>query len=348
MDTNNYSAEFGRFGNGVINVITRSGTNDFHGSAFEFFRNTHLNANTWSAINKPPLHRNQFGGTFGGPLIHNKTFFFGSYSGLRQTQTTFLSSAVVPTAAQRRGDFSGISKAIINPSTGVAFPKNQIPATSFDPTALKILNTYLPPANLPNNVYQGQVPSPYNTDEFLAKLDHLITATKRLTASYFTTSGNNSVVPSGGTLPWSTQAYTWRQHNANLNYTWTLTPSLVNQTWLSYTRYFGGRTNFPEISLHDLGSSFLPQGPLALPQIGVTGYFTLGQGIAGPVAGSNIYNLRDVASYTIGRHSLRFGGEVNLAKDIQQTLLNNYGVFSFTGAKTGPRRTRVMPSLISC
>ena len=63
VDTNNYSAEYGRFGNGVINVVTRSGTNEFHGSAFEFFRNTHLNANTWNAIVKPPLHRNQFGGT---------------------------------------------------------------------------------------------------------------------------------------------------------------------------------------------------------------------------------------------------------------------------------------------
>jgi hypothetical protein len=277
VDTNNYSAEYGRFGNGVINIITRSGSNDFHGSAFEFFRNTHLNANTWGAINKPPLHRNQFGGTLGGPLIRNKTFFFGSYSGLRQTTTTFLNSAVVPTAAQRRGDFSTISKPIINPATGTAFTRNQIPLSSFDPTTLNILNTYIPLPNQPNSIYQGRVPSPYNTDEFLAKVDHLITPTERLSASYFTTAGNNSVLPSGGTLPWSVQAYNWRQHNANLNYTWTFTPALVNQTWLNYTRYLGGR------------------------------------------------------------HSLRFGGGVNLAKDIQQMLLNNYGVFSFTGAKTGPR-----------
>ena len=143
------------------------------------------------------------------------------------------------------------------------------------------------------------------------------------------------------------QAYNWRQHNANLNYTWTISPSLVNQTWLSYTRYFGGRTNLPAISLHDLGSTFQPQGPPALPQITVTGYFTLVQGIAGPVAGSNIYNFRDVASLTKGRNSMRFGGEVNLGKDVQQTLLNNYGVFSFTGARTGPARIRAMLSLIS-
>ena len=336
VDTTNYSAEYGRFGNGVINVITRSGTNDFHGSAFEFFRNTHLNANTWNALNKPPLHRNQFGGTFGGPIVRNKTFFFGSYSGLRQTTTTFINSAVVPTAAQRQGDFSAITKPIIDPATGRQFPGNRIPVTSFDPTALNILNRYIPLANRTNNIYQGQVPSPYNTDEFLAKLDHLVTASQRLSASYFTSSGDNSLLLNNGNLPWSIQAYNWRQHNANLNYTWTISPSLVNQAWLSYTRYFGGRTNLPAISLHDLGSTFQPQGPPGLPQITVSGYFTLVQGIAGPVAGSNIYNLRDVASLTSGRNSMRFGGEVNLGKDVQQTLLNNYGVFSFTGARTGP------------
>ena len=336
VETSNFSAEFGRFGNGVINVVTRSGTNQFHGSLFEFFRNSHLNANTWNALAKPPLHRNQFGGAFGGPIVHNKTFVFGSYSGLRQTTTAFLNSAVVPTAAQRQGDFSAISKAIVDPVTGQPFPGNRIPASRLDPTAVNIVNRSLPLANSPNDIYQGQVPNPYNTDEYLIKLDHFLNESRRFTISYFTTAGNNSVVP-GGNLPWSVQAYNWRQHNANASYTWTLTPNLVNQTWVSYTRYFGGRLNVPALSLHDLGSDFLPQGPPSLPQIAVTGYFTFGQSIAGPVAGSNIYNFRNVASYTKGRHSVRFGGEASLAKDIQQTLLNNYGTFSFTGAKTGPK-----------
>ncbi len=336
VDTNNYSAEYGRFGNGVINVITRSGTNQFHGSAFEFFRNTHLNANTWNAISKPPLHRNQFGGTLGGPIIRNKTFFFGTYSGLRQTTTTFLSSAVVPTAAQRNGNFSASSKPIIDPVTGNQFTGNILPPNRFDPTALNILNKYIPAANLPNNIFQGQVPSPYTTDEYMLKVDHMISDSQRLTFSYFTTAGNNSIQP-GGNLPWSIQAYDWRQQNANANYTLTLTPNLVNQTWLSMTRYFGGRTNLPAMSLHDLGSDFTPQGPPGLPNVAVTGYFTLGQSIAGPVAGDSLYTLRDVGSYTHGRHSIRFGGDLSLAKDVQTTLLNNYGTFSFTGAKTGPK-----------
>jgi hypothetical protein len=336
VETSNYSAEFGRFGNGVINVVTRSGTNQFHGSLFEFFRNTNINANTWNALAKPPLHRNQFGGAIGGPIIHNKTFFFGSYSGLRQTTTTFVNSAVVPTADMRAGNFSAISKAIVDPVSGQPFAGNIIPASRFDPTAVNIIKGYIPLANSPNNIYQGQIPNPYDTDEYLAKVDHFLSESKRFTISYYTTAGNNSILP-GGNLPWSIQAYDWRQHNANANYTWTISPNLVNQTWVSYVRYFGGRVNVPAQSLHDLGSDFLPQGPPSLPNIAVTGYFTLGQSIAGPVAGSNIYNIRDVASYSLGRHSIRFGGELSLAKDIQQTLLNNYGTFSFTGAKTGPK-----------
>jgi hypothetical protein len=336
VDTNNYSAEYGRFGNGVINVITRSGTNEFHGSAFEFFRNTDLNANTWGALTKPPLHRNQFGAAGGGPIKKNKTFFFGTYSGLRQTTTTFINSAVVPTAAERAGNFSSITKQIIDPLNGNQFPNNTIPASRFDPTAVNVMNKSIPLANSPNNIFQGQIPSPYNTDEYMGKVDHQVTENQRLVVSYFTTAGTNSILP-GGNLPWSVQQYDWRQHNANLNYTWTASPNLVNQTWLGYTRYFGGRVNLPAQSLHDFGSDFLPQGVPSLPNIAVTGYFTLGQSIAGPLAGDNNYNIRDVVSYTHGRHTLRFGGELTLSKDIQTTLLNNYGTFSFTGAKTGPK-----------
>ncbi|MEO8370616.1 MAG: carboxypeptidase regulatory-like domain-containing protein [Candidatus Solibacter sp.] len=336
VDTNNYSAEYGRFGNGVINVVTKSGTNQFHGSAFEFLRNTALNANTWNALTKPPLHRNQFGGTLGGPVVKNKTFFFGSYSGLRQNTTTFMSSAVVPSSAQSSGDFSAITKAIVDPLSGVAFPGNKIPVSRFDPTAVNIINKYIPAANQSNSTFQGQVPSPYNSDEFLVKADQNFSDTQRLTVSYFTTAGTNSVL-AGGNLPWSTQNFNWRQQNLSANFTSTVSTNLVNQAWINYTRYFGGRVNLPAMSLHDLGSDFLPQGTPSLPNITVTGYFTLGQSIAGPVAGDNVYALRDVASFTHGHHSIRFGADFSLAKDIQQTLLNNYGTFSFTGAKTGPK-----------
>jgi hypothetical protein len=332
--TNSYGAEYGRSAGGVVNLITKSGTNQFHGSLFEFLRNTDLNAYNWLSLTSSPLHRNQFGGSFGGPIRKDKTFFFGTYSGLRQRTSSFLNSAVVPTALERTGNFSASKVKPTDPTASNApFPGGIIPANRLDPTAMNILSKDIPLANLPGNIWQGQVPSPYNTNEVLAKIDHNFTDRNVLTGSYYETSGNNSVLP-GGNLPWSMQSFNWRQQNVNASDTITINPNTVNQFWMTYTRNFGGRLNTPEMSLHDFGSTFEPQGPPSLPQITVTGYFTLAQSIDGPVAGTNFYSTRDVLSYTRGRHTLKFGGEIALDKDIQQTLLNNYGVFSFSGAKT--------------
>ena len=168
----------------------------------------------------------------------------------------------------------------------------------------------------------------------MAKIDHSFSDRNLFTGSYYETSGNNSQ-SGGGNIPWSTQNFIWRQQNVNASDTATIAPSLVNQFWVTYSRNFGGRLSTPQLSLGDLGSEYRIQGTPSLPQITVTGYFTLGQAISGPVAGTNFYSSRDVLSYTRGRHTLKFGGELSLDKDIQQTLLNNYGVFSFSGAKSG-------------
>jgi hypothetical protein len=338
--TNSYGAEYGRFASGVVNILTKSGTNQFHGSLFEFVRNTDFNANTWgNAGATPPLHRNQYGGTLGGPVIHNKTFFFGSYSGLRQITSNFLTGAIVPDAAERGGNFAellaGSGKVqLTDPSNGgVAFPGNIIPVTRFDKTALNILNQNIPLPNLSGNLWQGVTPSPYNTNEFLAKVDHSVSDHQLVTLSYFETAGHNAI-PGGGNLIWSTQNFDWRQHNANASDTYTISPTMVNQVWLSFTRNFGGRMSTPQESLANFGSSFQVQGTPSLPQIAVTNYFTLGQAISGPVAGTNFYSIRDVLSWTKGKHTLKLGGELSLDKDIQQTLLNNYGVFAFNGKKS--------------
>jgi Carboxypeptidase regulatory-like domain/TonB dependent receptor len=332
--TNSYSAEYGRFASGVVNIITKSGTNSFHGSVFEFFRNTDLNANPWLSPTPAPLHRNQYGGSFGGPIRKNKTFFFGTYSGLRQITNAFVNTAIVPTPLERAGNFSQDKTQPKDPTNNQPFPGGIIPTVRLDPTALNILNKYIPQANAAGNIWQGTIPSPYDTSEYLIKIDHSFSEANFLTGSYYETSGHTAQSP-GGNLPWSTQNFTWRQQNVNISDTATLNPTLVNQFWVSYTRNFGGRLSTPELSLGDLGSQYRIQGQPSLPQITVTGYFTLSQAISGPVAGTNFYSTRDQVSYTHGRHTLKLGGELSLDKDIQQTLLNNYGVFSFSGAKTG-------------
>lgn len=339
VQTNSYNAEYGRFANGIINVLTKSGTNKYNGSLFEFLRNDIFNANDWgSQLDKAPLRRNQFGGTVGGPIKRDKTFFFFSYSGLRQITSTFLNGATVPTALERAGDFSASATKPTDPATGRTFVCNGgagvICPNRLDPVAMKIINDFIPTSNVAGSRWQGNVSSPFDSDEFLAKVDHQFNDGRRLTFNYFTTAGSNTVRAGNGNLPWASQQFNWRQHNLNLSDVWVISPNKINQAWLTYTRNFGGRLNLPQTSLGDLGSAFTIQGTPSLPQITVSGIFTLSNSIGGPTAGTNFYSIRDVFSWTKGRHSLRLGGELSLNKDIQETLLNNYGVFTFNGGAT--------------
>jgi outer membrane receptor protein involved in Fe transport len=343
VQTNSYNAEYGRYASGVINVITKSGTNQFHGSAFEFLRNTVFNANDWgSTLERAPFHRNQFGGTIGGPIKQDKAFFFFSYSGLRQATSTFLSGARVPTALERIGNFTASPTKPTDPATNAPFVcngvTNVICPNRLDPVAMRIINDYIPTSNVTlstgNAGWQGNIPTPYNFDEYLGKADYQLNADHRLSVSYFNTGGTSTTRAGSPNVPWSLQDSTWRQHSVNLSDVWIINASKINQVWLTFSRNFGGRINTPAISLADLGSAFVNQGTPNLPQITVTGYFTLGQQIGGPTAGTNFYSGRDVFSWIKGKHSLKLGGEISLNKDIQQTLLNNYGVFTFNANST--------------
>jgi outer membrane receptor protein involved in Fe transport len=343
VQTNSYNAEYGRYSSGIVNVITKSGSNQFHGSVFEFVRNDRFNANDWgSTLAKAPYHRNQFGGTIGGPIKHDKAFFFFSYAGLRQATSTFLSGARVPTALERTGNFTASATKPTDPATNAPFVcngvTNVICPNRQDLVAVKIINDFIPTSNatLPNGNagWQGNISTPYNFDEYLGKADYQLNQAHRLSVSYFNTGGTSRTRGGTGNLPWSFQDSTWRQHSVNASDVWILSASKINQVWLTFSRNFGGRINSPATSLTDLGSQFTIQGTPNLPQVTVTGYFTLGQQIGGPTAGTNFYSGRDIFSWIKGKHSLKIGGEISLNKDIQQTLLNNYGVFTFNANST--------------
>ena len=364
----NYSAEYGRFANGVINVVTKSGANTVHGSMFEFWRNDKLNALSWHQTTaKAPLHRNQFGATLGGPILRDRTFFFGSYAGLRETTAAFIPGTIVPTALERNAsgagyDFSQSAKKPLDPDTahsinGVKQPYscngqlNVICPSQVDPAAANLLKAFVPNGNLPDGKWQGFVLTPDNNDEFLLKIDHHLNDSHQLIGSYFNTSGNALINAGNSPLPYARIQYAWRQQNINLSDLWTVNTRTVNQTWVTYTRAFGSRVSLVScpfvsapvaptscsstMSLADFGSSFIPLGPKTMPNIGVTGYFNLGDQIAGPNAGTNFYSVRDLVSMDMGKHSLRLGFEESLNKDAQYTNLNNFGNFSFNGGITG-------------
>ena len=147
IETNNYTAEHGRRGGGVVNAITRSGNNSFHGSLFEFARNSAMNAtNFFTPGVSDGLKRHQFGGTFGGPIFKDKTFFFASYQRSTFRRLSVDQTAIVPTAAMRMGDFSNLRLAngslvvIKDPKTGIPYTNNQIPKEQLDPISLKLLD----------------------------------------------------------------------------------------------------------------------------------------------------------------------------------------------------------------
>ncbi len=342
--TNNYAAEYGRYPAGVIDVVTKSGTNQLHGAVFAFFRDENLNAKRWAppgtASTRDPLDRNQYGAAAGGPIDRDKTFYFVSYSGLRQEETFYRNTAIVPTALERAGDFSLSALKPRDPVTGLAFPGNLIPADRIDLAARTIQDRYVPMANLPNNFFEISAADPLETDEMTLKLDHHFTPSRSLAASYFFLKGtdtqpmSNATVGSGP-IPWVDRDFTWTQHNLNLADMWIMGSSTVNQLRFTYTRQYGARVNMPTTSLGDLNSKFQIQGDPTLPRINITGFFTGQTSIAGPDAGSDYFAVKDSFSVTRGNHSLKFGGEISYEQIVHDTLLDNYGVFAFNASKTG-------------
>lgn len=368
VQTNNFSAEYGRTGAGVVSVLTKSGTNTVHGSIFEFHQETNFNANAYLQPTRTPEHVNRFGATLGGPIMRNKIFFFGSYGGLREVSPHDFNT-VVPDALQRVGNFSenlptttpvsglgacstklsATDKAdtnyggkffVCDPVTHQPVPGNRLdldPNFHPDPVAAAVLakNVPLPTPGqpTPTNRFIGNEGLPNTTNEYLIKGDFQLVPNHRVTLEYFQSLGSQIELPSGSSLPgWALSDYAYRQQNANASDVWTVSANSINQVWLSYSRMQAGRISNPAESLAAFGSDLNVQGTPSLPNISVSNFFTLGNAISGPQAGDNVYGLREVFSTTRGKHTLNIGGEGYLEHDRLETLLNNYGVFSFTSA----------------
>ncbi len=245
--TNNNSAEYGFRMGGTVLVQTKSGSNDFHGTTYEFLRNEKLDGTNFFSVGrpKPPYRRNQFGATMGGRIIRDKTFFFGSYEGTRVRQG-LTSITTLPTDAMRSGDFSG-QRIIYDPATtrqvnGVwtrdPLPGNRVPTTMMDPVAVKVAALY-PTPNLPglasNNYFSGS--SIDDTNQVDGRLDHTFTAKHRMFVRY-SRRGYNSVAPGGLPLPadggnWTTTQLT--SNNVVGNWNSTLTPTINNEFRVGYS-----------------------------------------------------------------------------------------------------------------
>jgi Carboxypeptidase regulatory-like domain len=225
--TNTFDAEYGRNSGAVVNVITKSGTNNFHGNLYEYFRNTVLNAQGYFNTVKPQFNQNQFGGTFGGPIKKDRTFFFLSYEGRRIRQGQSGSQVLVPTGAQRTGDFSGLASAgqqftgsisdpfvaqtlngrpgctnailavpgAVAPAAGIGwnsiFPNGVIPTPCQDPVAANLLQQFIPTANVGGDIFQAVPVGGDFQDQFTIRIDHKLTEHQNLTGYYYYTDDAN-------------------------------------------------------------------------------------------------------------------------------------------------------------
>jgi len=275
--TSNASAEFGNFSGGIVNASIKSGTNQFHGDAWEFFRNNVLNANQWEnkflgpggELPREALRWNMFGGTVGGPIWRDKLFFFADYQGQRFDHPTTSNFITVFTNAERAGDFSQITTQLKNPLTGAPYVGNQIPLSQQNAVAAALFASsfYPKPINSnPVNNAINQTNSALNTDQGDAKLDWNITQKDRLSARYSEAYQNN---PATNSLLILGNSYTHIPlHNAVGTWTHTLSPNILNEARVgaSWITILSGAGFTPSIG--DLGT-----------ELGIANANTVGPGL---------------------------------------------------------------------
>ena len=339
---NGYSAEYGRNGGGVFSTITRSGTNDLHGSLWEFLRNDKLNARNFFSPSIPTLRQNQYGFTVSGPVFlpryngRNKTFFVASWQGQRIREVSLMNSAFPPTEGEKSGDFSStIGRAPNDPSANAPFPGARVPASLFDPVAVKVL-ARLRGANTADGRYVEQASRPTNQNQVLAKIDHQISAANSLSVKYWLDKGDLlDPWPFSANLPWSPGVFAVSIHNASLNDTHIFSPRVLNQFRASFTRRLENRYNTVAESAVDLGVRVARPSVPFLPNLRITGRMLLATQINGqPTKLDNTFMLSDTLTWNRGKHALKFGWSLEQPSFHGRPLFDN-GDFTFSGQITG-------------
>ncbi len=339
LNVNAYSPEYGRSNGGTVMVIGKSGSNQLHGSVFEFFRNEALNARNLFAQPgpKPLFRRNQYGLTLGGPIQRNKTFFFVDWQGTR-LRTGITRFSVVPTLAQRQGVFT---QAIFDPATSprTQFPGNTIPANRLDATGSRILQHYPVPNVAGGNNFVRTATEPDNQDQADFRIDRYFGEKHRMFARYtFLRDDDTPVTPlpdGSGSLTSGVIGRAKTKGDAIAgDYNWTLSPSMLNQLRFGYSR-----RDLDQSSLQNGGINIsgLPSNSFAsvLPIFTVTGLQQIGPTTA---ANSNfttsITEYLDTFTMVRGRHTMKFGADIRReALDVLNPP-NPTGSFAFTTTGT--------------
>lgn len=241
IQTSTYAADTGRNSGGNVTVVSRQGTNNFHGSAWEFLRNDNLNARSFFENVKPRVLKNQFGAAAGGPILRDRAFIFGTFEMARDRSQSSSTSAQPPSSRELNGDFSYLngSKQLLNPfANNAPFPDNQIPRSLFDPAALKILS-FLPTTPTPGTLIQALGPNPKNARLFMVRQDLNLTPKQTLFTHYYYNENSNvqeGLAYGSNITDWTGRIQNPVFHNAGINHTYAASPAILNQLTLGFTR----------------------------------------------------------------------------------------------------------------
>ncbi|MGB2636551.1 MAG: carboxypeptidase regulatory-like domain-containing protein [Candidatus Acidiferrum sp.] len=354
--THTANAEFGHSTGSTTNIVTRSGTNDYHGTVWDFFRNNAMDAKSFFADSVEPLHRNQFGGVFGGPIKKDKTFFFLYYEGVRDTQGE-TTRGTVPSDAERTGSFAdqcplnnGAFNALglcidnstgqlspngqlINEFSGQPIPYNQLP---FINAISQTLLSYYPLANSGPFTYVGTQSLSSNTDQFGVRVDHYLTSrdTLNFRYSYGQLSQIDPLPTGGANVPGFPVGENQRDQNFVAQETHTFSPTVVGILRASYLRnkfLLGNNINHTDPA--SLGFQYEPtlEAAIGPPFIQVGGYASIGDPITGPRnTYQNTYDFSGSLTWVKGPHQFKFGGgyQYDQINVLQGIATNGFFVFS--------------------
>ncbi len=348
VETSTLPARYGLHPGGVVNAVTKSGTNRWHGDLFEFLRNGNVNAINYFAPRQDSLKRNQFGGTIGGRIIRDKLFFFAGVQRSYIRQDPSSSTAFVPTAAALAGDFSaldgagcqarGVPRVVTDPVTGAPLPNNQISPTRFDSAAVA-LSKYLPQTSDPCGKVSYGIPVQSNETQLVTRVDWIINSRHSLYGRYFSDGYNLAAFfDPHDILVTSTTGNDEHAQTFVLGDTYTINPATVNSLHLTVGRRRNDRgTNPNGINAASLGVANLYQGTKNFLQLAVNnGGFAIGCGTCAlgrfPITSFQAANDVDILR---GKHQIAFGVDILRTRDGQDNHYQDNGVFNFDGRYSG-------------
>ena len=343
VQTSNYSAEFGQNSGAAVNIVTKSGANDYHGDVFGFLRNAVFNARNYFAATRDQLKRGQFGFTAGGPVRFpayngkDRTFFFVGYQGTRITNVSAAQSATVPLAANLNGDFSAqLAKGIVirDPATGLPFPNNYINPSRFDPAALNVLK-FLPSPSASGLVFYPN-PLQQNYDDIVLRLDQKLSENDHLDFRYFSDDYEKPATFSGNDLLTLAPGRSIPTKNFLIHENHIFSSNFLNDFRFAFIR----------INAHNLIPAGAPSAsslgvkvnqdpaPASIGGITVSGFFSTGS--AWPTLWvRNDFEWSDDLRWVKGRHDLAFGVRIERARFDNTNTYQQRPDFTFSGDETG-------------